>query len=626
MDPINTYLRALASNLKQPGATEHTHRPALKALIDAREGGINAINEPKRSLCGAPDFEIRKAGVPIGHIEAKDVGRSLDEAQDSEQLKRYLPALSNLILTNYLEFRWFVDGKPRLSASLGTHIGQGKIRRDREGIKCVRELLENFLLQELPTIARADDLARRLAAMTRLIREVIRETLAQEKEGGSLGDQLKAFRDTLLPGLTRADFANMYAQTICYGLFSARVNATAGAAFSREKAPFLLPVSNPFLRRMFHHIAGPDLDDRVAHMVDSLVELLNHTDFSEVLRDFGHGGKEDPVFHFYETFLAAFDRKLRKSRGVFYTPDAVVSYIVRSVDYLLKTKFNKPDGLADPNVMILDPACGTGTFLYHVVKLIHERITMEKGLKGAWNSYVRDNLLSRIFGFELMMAPYTIAHMKLSHLLQETGYEFTDDERLEIYLTNTLEEAVHISEPLFARFIAEEANGAGRVKREEPIMVVLGNPPYLGHGANRSQHRIPDPNRPGKTRMVKTWIGNLIDDYFYVDGERLKERNPKWLQDDYVKFLRFGQWRIDQTGHGILAMITNHSYLDNPTFRGMRQQLMQTFDEIYCLDLHGNARKKEVCPDGSKDENVFDIQQGVGIAIMAKFPDKHNSA
>jgi predicted helicase len=293
-------------------------------------------------------------------------------------------------------------------------------------------------------------------------------------------------------------------------------------------------------------------------------------------------------------------------RGVYYTPEPVVSYIVRSVDHLLKTRFDKPQGLADDNTLILDPATGTATFLYMAINEIRQAFA---GQEGMWNDYVAGKLLKRIFGFELLMAPYAVAHLKLGLLLQETGYKFQSDERLGVYLTNTLDEAIKHSETLFARWISEEANAAARVKKDEPIMVVLGNPPYSGHSANKGE-----------------WARQLVERYKTVDGKPLGEKNPKWLQDDYVKFLSFGQWRIERTGQGVLGFITNHSYLDNPTFRGMRQSLMNTFTDIYVLNLHGNAKKKEVAPDGSKDENVFDIQQGVAICLLVKEPGKTGPA
>jgi len=407
----------------------------------------------------------------------------------------------------------------------------------------------------------------------------------------------------------------MYAQTVTYGLFAARAQNPGQADFSRQRAVFDLPRTNPFLRALFDHVAGPNLDSKIAWLVEELAEVIGTADFSEILRDFGRRTRqEDPVVHFYETFLAAYDPALREKRGVYYTPEPVVSYIVRSVHHLLRERFHKTRALAEEDVFILDPACGTGTFLFFVIRRIHEEL-QRRGQGGTFSAYVARHLLPRVFGFELLMPPYAVSHMKLGIELKDLGYTFETDERLGIYLTNTLEEAVRQSENLWARWITEEANAAAEIKRDRPIMVVLGNPPWAGHSANASWRWV---EQNGRRRKQTTWVGRQLEPYFEVDGQPLGERNPKWLQDDYVKFIRFGQWRIERTGEGILAFVTNHAYLDNPTFRGMRQNLMETFDDIYVLDLHGNYRKKETCPDGSRDENVFDIQQGVAIGVFVK--------
>jgi predicted helicase len=554
------------------------------------------------------------------------------------------------VLTDYLEFRWYVDGEKRLAARFGAVTKEGKIKRDTAGIQAIDELLGSFLAHKAEAVGTPKELALRMARLAHLIRNLIVAAFEKEAEGGSLHTQLSAFRDNLIPDLSVEQFADMYAQTLAYGLFAARCTTTA-KDFTRQNAAYLLPKTNPFLRKLFNHIAGPDLDDRIAWLVDDLAQILSQSDMESVLKDFGkRTAKEDPVVHFYETFLTAYDPKVREMRGVYYTPEPVVSYIVRSIDYLLKTRFNRPQGLMDGNTLILDPAVGTATFLYMVINEIYNEITRQ-GQKGLWNDYVASKLLPRIFGFELLMAPYAVAHLKLGLLLKETGYQFKTDQRLGIYLTNTLEEAFKRSEQLagFNEYIVEEANEAAKIKKEKPIMVILGNPPYSGVSANRSEIEVelhpgdryidhlklsmaddkkafwwPVEKQVTDTvkKKIKTFIGRLIEDYKIVDNQLLNEKNPKWLHDDYVKFIRFGQWRIERTGQGILGFITNHSYLDNPTFRGMRQSLMNTFTDIYILNLHGNAKKKETSPDGGKDENVFDIQQGVAIGILVKEPDK----
>ncbi|NLL90609.1 MAG: N-6 DNA methylase [Dehalococcoidales bacterium] len=603
----SAYLNDIAREYATGIAREHSYRAALKTLIENLEPGILAVNEPKRIDCGAPDYVIKRGEITIGYIEAKDIGANLNEIEKGEQLKRYYKPLSNLVLTDYLEFRWYVNGDMRLSARLGTAANNGKIKRDKEGIAAVAALLANFLSHTAEKVGTPRELAEKMARMAQMIRDLIIEAFNREEGSGALHSQLAAFQKNLIPDLSAEQFADMYAQTIAYGLFAARCTAPENRNFTRQNAAYMLPKTNPFLRKLFNDIAGPNLDDRIAWLVDDLAQVLAQADMAAVLKNFGkHSGKEDPVVHFYETFLKAYDPRVREMRGVYYTPEPVVSYIVRSIDYLLKTRFDKPRGLADDNTLILDPATGTATFLYNVVNEIHQSFA---GQEGMWNDYVTEKLLKRLFGFELLMAPYAVAHLKLGLLLQETGYKFQSDERLGIYLTNTLDEAIKYTDTLFSQWISEEANSAAEIKKEKPIMVVLGNPPYSGNSANKGE-----------------WIRQLIETYKMVDGKPLGEKNPKMLQDDYVKFIRFGQWRIEKTGQGILGFITNHGYIDNITFRGMRQSLMNTFTDIYILNLHGNAKKKEVAPDGGKDENVFDIQQGVSVGIFVKEQGKDTPA
>ncbi len=632
---LRNYLAKVQQAYQAGNATEHTHRPTLKALVETIFPGMTATNEPKRVACGAPDFIITNKQTPLGYIETKDIGVSLDKTEHTDQMKRYLGSLTNLILTDYLEFRWYVAGQHRATARLARVGTKGKLVLESGGLENVGSLLQAFIVTQAPTVASPRELATRMAAIAQLIRHAIRQAFESEVGGGSLHAQMQSFREVLLPDLTYEQFADMYAQTICYGLFAARCNAPADTHFTREHAVYDIPKTNPFLRKMFGHIAGPDLDERIVWAVDDLAELLNRADMAAILQDFGKRTRqEDPVVHFYETFLAEYDPKMRELRGVYYTPEPVVSYIVRSVDYLLKKDFGLPEGLADATkltaassdgkhslqshrVQILDPATGTGTFLYYVIRQVYE---MFKSNKGMWSSYVSQHLLPRLFGFELLMAPYAVAHMKLGLQLKQTGYDVGSNERLGVYLTNTLEEGFEGPTLPFAQWLVEEAEAAGNVKYDFPVMVVLGNPPYSGHSANSSWRETKEGKR------VPTFIGKLVQDYYKVDGASLGERNPKWLQDDYVKFIRFAQWRIERTGYGIHAFITNNGYLDNPTFRGMRQSLMQSFDEIYVLDLHGNSRKKERSPDGTKDENVFDIQQGVAIGIFVKRQGKADAS
>lgn len=620
MSPIARYLAQIDRALKVGNATEHTHRPALKTLLEALGEGVTATNEPARIECGSPDFIVTRKGTPLGYVEAKDIGADLSRVEETAQLKRYRASLRNLLLTDYLEFRLYRNGDPVATGRLGRLQKNGVLKRDREGAQQTERLLQWFFQADVPTISSPRELAERMARVARLLHDLIRQVFAHEGRRGDLHSQYDAFRKVLIGDLTVDQFADMYAQTIAYGLFAARCNH-AGGGFTREHAGVELPKTNPFLRKLFNTIAGADLDDRIAWVVDDLAELLARADMAAILEDFGRATRqEDPVVHFYETFLAAYDPKLRETRGVYYTPEPVVGYIVRSIDAILRCDFGLKEGLADKSkvrltvptphgksksktiethrVQILDPAVGTGTFLHEIVARVYERYASAKGL---WPGYVADHLLPRLYGFELLMAPYAVAHMKLGLQLRETGYDFAADQRLRVFLTNSLEEAHEFASlPLFAQWLADEAAAASEVKRETPIMVVLGNPPYSGHSANKG-----------------AWIEDLMETY-KQSPELRKPAQAKWLSDDYVKFIRFAQWRIEQTGYGVLGFITNHSWLDNPTFLDMRASLMQTFDVLHVLDLHGNSKKKEVAPDGGKDENVFDIQQGVAISLFVK--------
>ena len=654
--PLNTYVKEIERQLRSGVAGEHAYRPALKDLLETwlPELDIVAVNDAQRVACGAPDFAISRnasrESQTVGYAETKDIGTNLATVESSEQLERYLRGLDNLVLTDYLEFRWYVEGNLRLAARLGTlDRANQRIVMNRSSFGELNDLLAGFLGHQPPPITRAKELAVRLARPTHMIRNTITTAFARRRTSEVLRGLHQAFAEVLVPDLPVEEFADMFAQTLTYGLFAARVNHDpARGDFQRLGAANEIPRTNPFLRNLFAQITGPSLEDEpFAGFVDDLVQLLAQCDMGSVLIDFGRQGlREDSVVYFYETFLSAYSPELRRLRGVYYTPDPVVWYIVRSVDHLLKERFELSEGLADeseteyavatytdtpqeeteessdwhraPRVLILDPATGTGTFLYTVVALIRDRF-MRSGNTGLWSSYVREQLLPRILGFELLMAPYAVAHLKLGMQLaghdlpedarQDWRYDFASSERLQIYLTNTLEEGLKQSEMPLGRFISQEANAAAAIKREMPIMVVLGNPPYSLRSEKPSQAKA----------KRNSWVGKLVDDYYEVDGQRINEQNSGMLQDDYVRFIRFGQWRIDRSGSGILAFITSHSYLTNPTFRGMRQHLLQTFSDIFILDLHGNVRRRERAPDGGRDQNVFnEVQQGVAIGIFVK--------
>ena len=626
---ITQYIAALDRIFQSGNATEHSYRPALQRLLESTLPELTVTNEPKRIACGAPDYIIMRNDIPAGYVEAKDIGTDLNNKAHKEQFDRYKSSLGNLIITDYLTFQYWKNGELSESVTLA-ELTDNEIKPIKKVFAAFKQLLDRFAGYEGLTVANSDDLAKHLAAKAKLLADCIERSFAGlsfndlEDSEDSLVLELKSFRDVLIPSMSFREFADVYAQTIAYGLFSARIHDKPAQKFSRKKAAELIPASNQFLRKFFQTVAGYDIDRRIEWMTDDLADLLNHADMREILKDFGQKG-HDPMLHFYETFLAEYDPALRKSRGVWYTPFEIVEFIVRIVDDLLQSEFGLEQGLATSNflspkekalrqkknnkevkeekvyhtVQILDPATGTGTFLAEVIRRVYERYKSQPGL---WQVYVSQHLIPRLHGFEIMMAAHAVTHTKLDLTLQNTGYQPDTANRLNVYLTNSLEEAGrHVTLP-GAKWLSDEINAAIDVKKEIPIMVVLGNPPYSGESQNKNK-----------------WIERLLQDYKYEPtGERLKERNAKWINDDYVKFIRFGQHLIEQNSEGILAYITNHGFLDNPTFRGMRWNLLNTFDKIYVLDLHGNTRKQEIVPDGKKDENVFDIQQGVSINIFIK--------
>jgi len=625
---VKEYIDKLNARYRSGISTEHSYRADLLGLIEALVQGITITNEPKRVACGAPDYIITRRNIPVGYIEAKDIGADINSKTYKEQFDRYKQSLDNLIITDYLTFQFFVNGSATTSITIG-EISGNKIHPIPDNFERFIDLIKNFCEYVGQTIKSAQKLSKMMAAKAKLLSNVIDLALDPENETEGVNElqninllsQYESFKQVLIHDITSKAFADIYAQTIAYGMFAARLNDPSLENFTRQEAAELIPKSNPFLRKLFQYIAGYDLDDRIVWIVDALADIFRATNVEEMLKDFGKPTHQtDPFIHFYETFLAEYDPKLRKSRGVWYTPEPVVNFIVRAVDDILKTEFGLSHGLADTSkikikvpgqqkkpiekevhkVQILDPATGTGTFLAEVIKQIHKKF---EGQQGIWSQYVEDHLIPRINGFEILMAPYAMAHLKLEMLLHDSGYRSSKEQRLRVYLTNSLEEHHPDTGTLFASWLSIEANEASHVKRDAPVMVVLGNPPYSGESSNKGK-----------------WIMGLMKDYKREPGGtvKLKEKNSKWINDDYVKFLRYGQYLIEKSGEGVLAFINPHGYLDNPTFRGMRWSLLKTYDKIYTLDLHGNSNKKEICPDGTPDINVFDIMQGVSINIFIK--------
>lgn len=621
------YIKELDRLYSVGNTTEHSFRGSLQSFLSELLPGYVVTNEPRRQECGAPDYVITKKGVPMAFFEAKDIDDGDLDGRKShkEQFNRYKVSLDGIIFTDYLDFHLYVGGEfvdaVRIAETRGNHIVGIP-----ENYEHFEALVNHLVTKGRQRITSSAALARQMAGKAHLLAEVVAKTIALDGEDsdGEMATQLRAFRDVLIHDLKAEEFADIYAQTIVYGMFTARLYDTTPEDFSRQEAANLIPKSNPFLRKIFQSIAGYDIDSNIEWIVDDLAAMFSATDAAKIMANYGSNKRHsDPIVHFYEDFLAEYDPKLRKARGVWYTPAPVVKFIVKSVDEILQTEFGLPMGLADSStikvkraieqsrdkrttdgmkheevdvhrVQILDPATGTGTFLAEVIQQVRDKFD---GMEGMWPSYVEKSLIPRIHGFEILMASYTIAHLKLALTLKNTGYDGNTDKRLNVFLTNSLEEATPRATTLFAKWLSDEADAASKVKTETPIMVATGNPPYSISSQNSGD-----------------WITNLVADY----KKNLNERNIQPLSDDYIKFIRLGQYYVHKNGEGILAYISNNGFLDGIIHRQMRKSLLEEFDKIYILNLHGNSRRKEMAPDGSPDENVFDIMQGVSINLFVK--------
>ncbi|MBR5549364.1 MAG: DNA methyltransferase, partial [Kiritimatiellae bacterium] len=638
---IESYVAEVSRLAKTGKATEHTFRGALAALIDALAPGLKAVNEPKRTDCGAPDYIVQdKTGLGVFYVEAKDLGDDdLDGKKRTghkEQFDRYKAALDTIIFTDYLDFRLYRHGQFASSVRIADWDGEGKVSGRPAAYAYFAAFVADAAAGDPQKIDNAKRLAELMAGKARLLQRNAEEYLTPlSKAYDDAPDGAKppvtpilelmlGLRDVLMPDVGADEFSDIFAQTLTYGMFAARLNDPTPEDFSRYEAMALIPKTNPFLKQLFQYVAN-NLEDELEWMVDDLADLFRSADVAKIMRGYGRAGA-DSMIHFYEDFLAAYDAGLRKDRGVWYTPIQVVKFIVGAADWALRTRFGLPDGLADRSkveiereeiaphgkrmthkvkktvhrVQLLDPATGTGTFIAESIRQIFEKF---KGNEGMWPGYVESDLLPRLNGFELLMASYTMAHIKIDFALRETGTAPSGKERFRVFLTDSLSDW-HKELPggLFASALAPEQQGADEVKRDTPVMVVMGNPPYSGISQNNGE-----------------WISKLVDDYKVEPGGKVKLQERKhWLNDDYVKFIRLAEHYVEKNGEGIVAFITPHGFLDNPTFRGMRWHLMQTFDEIWTLNLHGNSKKKEVAPDGGKDECVFNIMQGVAITLFVK--------
>lgn len=627
---FDAYFKALAAT-PIDAKTEHSDRGALERLLNeaaqAADTQLTVQHEPKRDKDGggSPDYMIKRDARIVGYVEVKTIDEALTKIIRSDQIKKYQKLSDNLLLTDYLEFIWIRKDEDPQRARLAhsDDLTGRKLALKPDSVDQVAKLLRAFFSTAPQNIGRGQDLAIELATRAALLRDFLTEELVrQEKENdkGRLYALYDAFRIQIFHDLDARAFADAFAQMLAYGLFLARLNAGVGVEVRLDNVRRFIPGSFSLIRelvRFLEEMEEPEYRPS-RWVIDEILSIVNGIDLAAIHNDLSFRARKaisrkvkagdeeehrlfekDPFIYFYEDFLKAYDPAMRKGRGVYYTPPPVVNFIVRAIDDILKDTFGIADGLADhKKVTVLDFACGTGTFLLEVFERIFDTIGGPEA--GRADAIVREHLTKNIYGFEYLIAPYTIAHLKLSQYLRDKGHPLDDQERLQVFLTNTLE-PVEPQGNLLMPALAEEVKGAQAVK-DKPILVITGNPPYSAASKNKG-----------------AWITAAIEPYKQVDGKHFGERKH-WLHDDYVKFIRFAQMKMDAVDEGVVGIITNNSWLDNPTFRGMRQSLMTSFDQIYVLDLHGSAKRQERAPDGSKDDNVFDIEQGVAVSIFVKKP------
>jgi len=611
MAEFEKYFKSLQSQ-KISDITEHSHRPALKDLVESLAGAkVNILHEPRHEgKFGSPDFKITNTESIIGYIENKKIDENLDKIVKSDQIKKYQSLSDNILITNYIEWIWIKEGKIQQRETLCflTDIENKKAKLDSIKVSVVEKLIKSFLSQAPKEIADAKLLAEALAVRAKLLKDFLLDELKRqevEHTEGRLFQLYETFKTFFFHELTVSEFSDAFAQNLVYGLFLAKLNADLNPINLNNVWDYI-PSSFELIKELVDFLKELKRDEyrETKWIVEEVLTIMNNLDLMAIHESLSFSKRKkgteyyDPYIYLYEKFLAAYDKKLRKAKGVYYTPPQVVNFIVRAIDDILINTFKIKDGLGDRNkVTVLDFATGTGTFLVEVLQQIFDKLPLGSGKR---DLVVKEHILKNIFGFEYLIAPYTIAHLKLSQFLKDSGYILEDKERLQIFLTNTLD-PVDIQHRIpFLPALTEESKQAQKIK-DNPILVITGNPPYSYVSKNNS-----------------TWISNKIKEYYFVDGKPLGERNPKGLQDDYVKFIRFAQDKMDKVEEGIVGIITNHTFLFNPTFPGMRQSLMKTFNQMYFINLHGNAKMKEKTPEGGKDENIFDIEQGVAISIFIK--------
>ena len=623
-EPLFSYFNTIKC-LDTAENTEHTLRGSLENLLNAiaakEKLNLSIIHEPKRdkTKLGAPDFKIKLNEAILGYLETKPIGENLDTVLQSSQIAKYKQLSGNLILTDYLEWIWLRDGEIFKRETLGypNDAGNHRARLDPDKGKKVAKLIASFLSIPPAKLGSTNILSRALAVRCHDLRDFLLAELERQEnvhQEGRLYGLYAVFKKEVFQELSLKEFADAFAQTLGYGLFLAKLNAGETIVVTLANAKNYISTNFALIRELVAFLDELEQEDYrgIKWLVEEILGIMNTLDLTAIHEDLAFTKRQgklfpptederllfakDPYVYFYEDFLQVYDEETRKSRGVYYTPPPVVHFIVRAVNDILKDTFGITNGLADrKRVTVLDFATGTGTFLLEVLQQIFEMVS-----EGIRAQIVKEHVLKNLYGFEYLIAPYTIAHLKLSQFLHDKGYTMQSGERLNIYLTNTLE-PIEPQRNLLLPALSREVEAAQEIK-EQPILVIIGNPPYNVKSRNKGR-----------------WITNLLKDaYFKIDGKELEEKNPKNLLDDYVKFIRFAQWKMGQVEEGVVGIITNHSFLNNPTFRGMRQSLMHTFDQMYLMDLHGHTNKKESIPEGGKDGNVFDIEQGVAISLLVK--------
>lgn len=619
---FSDYLNQIRTNYQEGDYTEYTNRTPLENLITQLDDSFKLTHEAQREAeLGAPDFKAKRKGAIIGYIETKDLDKDLSDILGTEQIERYQNSIENVVLTNYSRFILLRNSEKVLDVRLFEQddLDLDSAPLDERKVEELENLISEFYSYEHETISSPKKLALEMSKKAQLLKELSEDQLENDQRKGSSStvSEFQSALEGLLDDVDNEFTADAFAETVTYSLFLARMSSEEKIDYNTAYEQ--IPGSISIIRKLFFNIAADEINDNISWLVEEITELLNVTDIDSIKNemDFRRKTDKDPFSHFYENFLKEYNETRRQNRGEYYTPRPVVSFISNMVNRSLKENFDKRLGIAENDVKVLDPAVGTGTFLW-ITYLVAIKELRQNGLGGVIHDKIENHFLQDFYGIELMFTPYIISHLKLAMVLNDWDYQLEDDDRIQVYLSNSLEpEEETEGAGAFLQELDAESQKANEIKKEEDIIAILGNPPYKGASENQGEW-IDSLLKNGYERAD----GSKDDGYYKVQGQPLDEKNPKYLQDDYVKFIRFSQWKIDQNNKGVVGLITNHSFLDNPTFRGMRESLIESFHRIYIVNLHGNQRRKEQSPDGSKDENVFNIKQGVCITIFVRNPDK----